>query len=191
MTYLQIIALINQWIITNGNREITAAVLNPVLRAMTDWVLSIVGVNSELNTTDKSTLVAAINEVNTNLGNININSAQVYSGLDNPNTTPPPSFSEADFYNQVDAFNTTVALYIYDGVIWRNITSSFEDKTPVNIWQIYNGVSVTVPTGFVVTRVADLNDIYNTVSGGTIVANEMPITGGVNGNVYLIDGYTT
>lgn len=69
------------------------------------------------------------------------------------------------------------------------VVSSGGGFTPVNIYEVYDGTSVTVPAGFTVTRVVDLNDIYNAVSGGTIVSNEMPITGGVSGNAYLIDGY--
>lgn len=64
-------------------------------------------------------------------------------------------------------------------------------KTPVNIRDVYNGSSVTVPTGFVATRVIDLNDFNTDVTAGTVTGTSMPITGGVNGNVYLIDGYTS
>lgn len=190
MTYLELIALINQWIITNGNREITAAVLNPVLRAMTDWVLSVTGVLSELNTANKSNLVLAINEVNTNFGNINITGSQVYSGLDNPNTTPPPSYKAADFYLQIDSFNNPIALFLYDGTVWQNVTSVFEGlKTPVNIRVVYNGFSAAVPVGFVLTRVVSLNDI-NTEYIGNVIGATVEITDGVSGDIYLIDGYT-
>lgn len=127
MTYTELIELINQEIVTNGNREITANVLNPILRAMTDWALSQDGVLSTLNTADKSNLVAAINEVNQALATVDINSSQVYSGLDNPNTTPPPSYGTADFYVQVDAFNDVVAVFLYDGNTWINLTQALQN----------------------------------------------------------------
>ena len=124
MTYLEIIALINQWIITNGNREITAAVLNPVLRAMTEFVRSVTGDLANLNTSNNDNLVSAINEVNTALANVNINGSQVYYGEPNPNTTPPPFFKPGDFYLQEDIFNDPVALFVYDGFVWRNLTAT-------------------------------------------------------------------
>ena len=148
MTYLEIIALINQWIITNGNREITAAVLNPVLRAMTEFVRSVTGDLANLNTSNNDNLVSAINEVNTALANVNINGSQVYYGEPNPNTTPPPFFKPGDFYLQEDIFNDPVALFVYDGFVWKNINQTIGLNEPIRYLElrlIGKGVGNTDP----------------------------------------------
>lgn len=143
MTYLELIGLINQWIITNGNREITAAVLNPVLRAMSDYTLQQDGDLENLNTTDKSNLVAAINEVNQALGNVNINSSQIYTGTDNPNVTPPPSFTAADFYIQLDEFNAVVAVFLYSGTTWINLTEIIQQSSTA-LQSVQAGTNITI-----------------------------------------------
>ncbi len=150
MNYTELLAYINLWIKTNGNREITADVLNPVLKAIAEWALSQVGDLSTLNTTDKSNLTNAINEVNQALANVDINGSQVYSGLDNPNTTPPPSYSAADFYVQLDAFNTVVALFLYDGNIWQNLTSILvQNNIPLKAEILSSDLSTNDIAGFV------------------------------------------
>jgi len=61
------------------------------------------------------------------LANVDINSSQVYSGIPNPNVTPPPSYGTADFYVQVDAFNDVVAVFLYDGNSWLNLTEAIQN----------------------------------------------------------------
>lgn len=122
MTYAQVKAYINQFIITNGNNEITAIVLNPILQAITDMVLEITGDKSTLSTANKNTLVEAINEVYGLIGGIGNDAPHVYQGEDDPNTTPPPIFTIGDFYIQTDPFNEPIALFLYDGVTWVNIS---------------------------------------------------------------------
>lgn len=62
--------------------------------------------------------------------------------------------------------------------------------TPVNIYVGFlDDVSnVTVPTGFVLTRVVSLSDI-NTPFTATVTGTTLAITSGVSGDIYLIDGY--
>lgn len=62
-------------------------------------------------------------------------------------------------------------------------------KIPVNLRAQYNGTSVTVPTGFTLTRIISLNDI-NTEFTGTVAGTSLPIDDGVTDDIYLIDGYT-
>ena len=68
-----LINLINASIITNGNNEITAIVLNPILIDIVTQYDDLIGDLNNLLTTDQSSLVNAINEVfsiNTGLTNV-------------------------------------------------------------------------------------------------------------------------
>src|SRR5690606_36960962 len=57
------LSLIQAEIIANGNNEITANVLQPVLKAMIDFPNDVIGVLDNLNTNDKTNIVNAINSV--------------------------------------------------------------------------------------------------------------------------------
>ena len=64
-------------------------------------------------------------------------------------------------------------------------------KTPVSLKATYNsGIGVTVPVGFTLTRLTSLNDT-NSDFIAVITGANLVITSGVDGDVYLIDGYTT
>ncbi|MDB9801055.1 hypothetical protein OAB94_01635 [Flavobacteriaceae bacterium] len=64
---------INAAIITNGNNEITAIVLNPILVDMVTQYDDLIGDLSQLLTTDQSSLVNAINEIfGANIGLTNV-----------------------------------------------------------------------------------------------------------------------
>lgn len=167
MTYSELIDYINEWIVTNGNNEITADVLNPVLRAIADWALLNIGDLDDLSTTDKTNLVNAINEVNQAVSDITINVPNVYSGIDDPNITPPPSFQTADFYTQVDLFNQPVDLFIFDGFVWKNVTQ--------------NGIGVTQTLAETLAEDNKTNDIPIVSNNGNAVVD-------VNDD-YLLLGY--
>lgn len=122
MTDAQVIALINQYIVTNGNNEITAAVLNPILQAIRQRSQDVTGDPEDLTTTDTSNLVAAINSLKSEIDDFEFEGVQVYSGLDNPNDTPPIAFNVADFYKQLDGGGDTIALWQYSGTEWVNLT---------------------------------------------------------------------
>lgn len=62
-------------------------------------------------------------------------------------------------------------------------------QTPSSLYNQYNGTSVTVPSGFTLTRIVSLNDI-NTAFTGIVTGTDLVITDGVSGDIYLIDGYT-
>lgn len=62
MTYAQVLALIQQFIVANGNNEITANVLRPILEDILTQPNEKMGDLIDLQTTDQSSLVAAINE---------------------------------------------------------------------------------------------------------------------------------
>lgn len=115
----QVITEIQQWIIANGNNEITADVLRPILESMVDQINDLTGVLTDLSTTDRSTLVAAINSVKQQIEQSDI---QVLEGSSNPNTTPPPSYSIGDFYIWNDG--VLQGLFQWNGDTWTKVTSS-------------------------------------------------------------------
>lgn len=94
MTEAQVLALIQSVVIANGNNEITANVLRPVLEAMLEQPNDLIGDLGGLQTTDKSTLVAAINEILNTSGSGSV----ILTGTTDPNVTPPPVVNIGDFY---------------------------------------------------------------------------------------------
>lgn len=79
-----------------------------------------------------------------------------------------------------------LTLILHNGTEWLYAPLK---KTPSNLYNQYNGTSVTVPSGFTLTRIVSLNDI-NTVFTGIVTGTDLVITDGVSGDIYLIDGYT-
>ena len=74
--------------------------------------------------------------------------------------------------------------------LWANsVGGGGGSQTPSNLYNQYNGTSVTVPSGFTLTRIVSLNDI-NTAFTGIVTGTDLVITDGVSGDIYLIDGYT-
>lgn len=125
-SYSDVIDLINQFIITNGNNEITAAVLNPVLEFMTDFANNNMGDLSLLTTDLTNDLVSAINSLKQNFEDLSNNGVQLYTGVPNPNITPPATYNYADFYMQIDSIDSSpVQLWQWDGYNWVE-SSQFE-----------------------------------------------------------------
>lgn len=118
MTDAQLIAYINQYIITNGVNAITAAVLNPILQAIRQRSQDVTGNPEELTTSVTTNLVAAINSLQALINDFEFAGVQVYSGTDNPNDTEPASFNVGDFYKQVDGGGNTIELFQYNGTSW-------------------------------------------------------------------------
>lgn len=116
MTKEEVLQQINQSIIANGNEEITADVLRPILEAIVNQANEVVGNLSELSTDDKSSSVAAINEVHeiaeNNKGIV------IHSGELPPTETPPEEFSITDYYHQQGEED---ALFQYNGTNWVKI----------------------------------------------------------------------
>lgn len=63
MDYATVLALIQAEIVANGNNEITANVLRPVLEAMLEQPNDLVGVLSDLETSENGNIVEAINSI--------------------------------------------------------------------------------------------------------------------------------
>ena len=126
MTEQQVIDLINQWIVANGNNEITATVLNPILIAMIQQSNDKIGELGDLNTDDKDTIVEAINWV---YSQISSGAITIHTGGDNPNYTPPASYAVGDFYSQLDVMSNPLYLWQYTGVEWAKINNYIDDTT--------------------------------------------------------------
>lgn len=109
MTEAQVLALIQQFIVANGNNEITANVLRPILEEMVKQPNDKIGDLPDLNTADKTNIVAAINELinNSNSG------FEIHAGSADPNVTPPASWSIGDWYIRDGS-----SLYQYNGNTW-------------------------------------------------------------------------
>lgn len=119
MTEAQVLALINQFIVANGNNEITANVLRPILEEMVKQPNDKIGDLPDLNTTDKTNIVAAINEL-INIGNSGF---EIHAGSANPNVTPPASWSIGDWYIRDGS-----SLYQYNGQEWVLLSSEVFGK---------------------------------------------------------------
>src|SRR5690606_24040269 len=63
MSYASVLALIQAEIIANGNNEIAANVLRPILEDMLEQPNELVGVLADLNTSDITSIVNAINSI--------------------------------------------------------------------------------------------------------------------------------
>lgn len=120
MSLQDVINLIQTWIVENGNEEITADVLRPILEAMVNQPNDLIGDLDDLDTTDRTNLVAAINEVKTiaenNIGLV------IHYGDTTPLVTPPASFGLGDFFAQVISPSTAiVSFWQYNGAEWVKI----------------------------------------------------------------------
>lgn len=113
MTEAQVRALIQQFIVANGNNEITANVLRPILEAMLQQPNDKIGDLPNLNTTDKTNIVNAINEI-VNSGNTGF---AIHSGSADPNVTPPAGFGIGDWY-----IRNLSSIYQYNGSTWVLLT---------------------------------------------------------------------
>lgn len=132
MSEADVLALINTWIIANGNNEITADVLRPILVAMLEQPNDKVGELGDLDTVDQSSIVNAINE----LVNASASGFTIHVGSDDPNTTPPGSFGIGDWY-----IRDGIELYQYNGNEWILLS---DDAGETNLSMVRDATSVTI-----------------------------------------------
>lgn len=123
MTKIEVEQLINQFIITNGNKEITAAILNPILNAILTQPNDLIGVLENSNVVGNT----VVDKLNTLLSAINsISTIKIINGENNPNITPPLSYNLGDFYNLTIA-GVTQNFYQYNGVNWVEVGNVIND----------------------------------------------------------------
>lgn len=125
-TYATVISQIDAYIVANGNNEITANVLNPILKVITDFANNTIGDLDTLTTSDKTTVVNAINSLKTAFDNLNNNGVQLLTGYDDPNVTPPPSYNYADFYMELDVTDDSpIQLWQWSGTEWNTYSNVY------------------------------------------------------------------
>ena len=166
MTPAELITLINNTVVANGNNEITADVLRPVLVAMVNQINTLVGNEANLPL-GSTTVIEAINN-STSAG------ITIHQGTANPNDTPPVSFDLGDFYNQVNMSSVTVGFWQYNGTEWIQLTSSSQQRTR-NVSYILENYTI------------DIDDevlIYEANSTSNVVT--MPNVLSANGKTYVI-----
>lgn len=118
-SYSYVIDQINTYIVANGNNEITANVLNPILEVITDFANNHMGDLDNLTTNETDTLVDAINSLKQNINDIVGNSVQLHVGNANPNDVPPTSYNYGDFYMQLSPLdNEPIQLWQFNGFEW-------------------------------------------------------------------------
>lgn len=120
-TYATVLSQINTYIVANGNNEITANVLNPILELILDFANNTIGNLDYLTTAQKNTIVDAINSLKQDIEDIDNNAVQLLQGENNPNDISPAAFKVADFYAELDSLTSEVLnLWQYNGVEWIN-----------------------------------------------------------------------
>lgn len=119
MNEAAIIALINQYIIANGNNEITGPITNTVLQAMVEQINDKVGELANLSTADKTSIVNAINE----LVNSSSSGFDIHAGANDPNVTPPSSYGIGDWY-----LRNGTSLYQHNGQEWVLLRSESDSQ---------------------------------------------------------------
>ena len=120
-TYTDVLTQINTYIVANGNNEITANILNPILDLILDFANNNIGDLSALTTDEKNNIVEAINSLKNNLNDLVNNGVQLHQGYVDPNAVPPASYTYADFYMQLDlGDNTPIVLWQWNGFVWKD-----------------------------------------------------------------------
>jgi len=142
--YATVLGQINTYIVANGNNEITANVLNPILALMLDFANNNIGDLDTLTTDEKNSVVEAINSLKQNFDDLVNNGVQLYTGIDDPNVTPPPTYNYADFYMQLDIDSLPVKLWQWNGFVWTDASEepATESDNVVNNSDV-PGVTVT------------------------------------------------
>src|SRR5690606_17724642 len=113
MTLDEVIDLIQTWIVANGNEEITADVLRPILEAMVNQPNDLIGDLDNLTTSDKDNLVEAINEVRTIA--IDNSGVVIYTGSSIPQSHSFPTLlTPANFYVRLSG-STVLGMWIWNG----------------------------------------------------------------------------
>ena len=201
MTPSQLITYINNQITSNGNNEITAEVLRPILTAMVNQINSLVGNKNNLPT-GETNLISALN-------NINTSGITIHSGIEDPNETSPVSFNLGDFYKQ-EVDNVIIDFWQYNGNQWieiitrqeqkeRNVTSisdsySIIDTDDIIIYLGNSGKTLTLPDASLyfnrILRIANFSSFILNLSRSISVNFTIKTTIGNSENILIVsDGF--
>jgi len=168
MTLAQVIALINQWIVANGDNEITADVLRPILLSISQQPNDLIGDLEDLTTDSQTNLVEAINELNQSIQEVS--GITIFSGANTPITTPPVGFTTGDFYAQVSGLST-ISFWQFNGTQWVEIRELIDDDNTTSnttwssekIQQILNEKDAILSIGNMVVSQNDVTIPANAV----------------------------
>lgn len=181
--------LIEQFIVQNGNNEITADVLRPVLLAMLNATRNTTGLLDDLATTNQDNLVAAINELAGRLDNVNTNQGvQIYFGINDPSMIPPDSYKTGDFYMQQSEDGQPIQLWQFNGFAWVPVAyGGVGSSVYYKFMPDWNGSAISVVTGL--TNISVVNQNMPGASNVTFEysGSEITITdGAVSGDQIFI-----
>lgn len=152
-TYATVLSQINTYIVANGNNEITANVLNPILQLILDFANNTIGDLDDLTTDENYTVVAALNSLVQNILDITNGSVKLHTGYEDPNITPPSSYNYADFFMELDIIDDSpIKLWQWNGFEWLD----YSEVPSTNSDNVQNNSGVS---GFSVT------DALNTLNG--------------------------
>lgn len=165
--YATVLGQINTYIVANGNNEITANVLNPILALILDFANNNIGDLDTLTTDEKNSVVEAINSLKQNFDDLVNNGVQLYTGIDDPNVTPPPTYNYADFYMQLDIDSLPVKLWQWNGFVWTDASeepATSSDNVENN--SDVPGANVTEALDYLLTVTGLTEQIEFTATGG-------------------------
>lgn len=180
MTPEEIIGLINSQLPTNGNNEITADVLRPVLIAMVEQINALVGDASNLPD-GSNTVIEAIN-------NIPSSGIQVLTGVANPNDIPPPDFETGDFYLQ-DGGSPNSRFWQFNSIDWIEILSP-ENQKKRNLRIVTGNTNVAIDDDVIIYNGANTNDIITLLSVLTTNSRKLKIVNISGFNINTSINYT-
>ena len=168
--YATVLGQINTYIVANGNNEITANVLNPILALILDFANNNIGDLDTLTTDQKNSVVEAINSLKQNFDDLVNNGIKLYTGIDDPNDVPPPTYKYADFYMQLDIDSLPVKLWQWNGFVWTDAS----EEPATNSDNVENnsdvpGVTVTQALNYLFTNGANFPKIQITATAGQTV----------------------
>jgi hypothetical protein len=165
--YATVLGQINTYIVANGNNEITANVLNPILALMLDFANNNIGDLDTLTTDEKNSVVEAINSLKQNFDDLVNNGVQLYTGIDDPNVTPPTTYNYADFYMQLDIDSLPVKLWQWNGFAWtdESLEPVIESDNVVNNSDV-PGINLTMALNYLLTS-SGLQDGLEFTANGT------------------------
>lgn len=172
-TYSTVISQIDAYIVANGNNEITANVLNPILKVITDFANNTIGDLGTLTTSDTDTIVGAINSLKLAFDNLNNNGVQLSTGYNDPNITPPPSYNYADFYMELDITDDSpIQLWQWSGTEW-NTYSNVYSKAEIDliITNLESQISGIPKIQFTSDGVQTTFDLTTTISAKAVFWN--------------------
>ena len=158
-TEASVIALINDGITDNGNNEVTAAVLRPILIAMVEQINDLVGDPANLTTTAQ-VIVDAINEVKDEISTV----ITVFAGTDDPNTTPPAGATLGDFYSRTSG-GFPISYWTFEGLVWIELV----DK---RVAQSRQNIRISA----IATAFTDTDDTV-VYSGASVIVIDIPTPG--------------